>query len=372
VDAKQRARAAFAQMRDELIALSEALHGEPELAWEEHESSRRVADVLRGAGFEVEHPAFGLPTALRATCGTGPLHVGFCAEYDALPEVGHACGHNLIAAASVGAAIAAAAVADELGLTVEVAGTPAEERDGGKIDLLERGAFDGWHAALMVHPSPIDLLAPDVLGASGMQVRFVGVPAHAVAGPEDGVNAADAMVVAQVALGLLRQQLPADWKVSGYVEHAGEVTNSIPALASARYLLRTPTPDALPQLRRRVAACFEAGAVATGARLELEHGARPYEPVRHDPDLVRLFAINAFSTDMGNVSQRVPAIHPLISLDAGGAVNHSAEFAAACVGASAERALEDGALALAWTAIDAAGDEFIRARLLERHAEVPA
>jgi amidohydrolase len=390
VDVRDVARLALAGVQEDVVRLSRELHAEPEVAWQEHASSARVAAVLRAHGFAVEHPAHGLPTALRAVAGRGALRIGFCAEYDALPDVGHACGHNLIAATSVAAAVAVAAVADPLDVTVEVLGTPAEESGGGKVELLDRGAFDGWHAALMAHPAPLDLVAPPVLGAAGLQVRYEGVAAAAAAAPEDGVNAADAVVVAQVALGLLRQQLPADHKVSGVVDEAGTAVNVIPSRATARYLLRTPSAEALPELRRRVAACFEAGAVATGATLELLHDDRPYAPVRHDADLAAMYEANlralgrvpadgsaaarriAFSTDMGNVSQRVPAIHPMVAVEAGGAVNHSAAFAAACTGPSAERAIRDGALALAWTAIDAARDAAMRDRLLGHRVGAPA
>lgn len=387
---KATARSRLEDARSRLIELSRAIHSNPELAWEEHRSSKLVAEALSERGFEVEHPAYGLPTALRARSGSGALRIGFCAEYDALPLVGHACGHNLIAAMAVGAAVALAAVADDLDIQVEVLGTPAEERDGGKIDLLAHGAFDGWHAALMVHPAPLDVLAPPISALAGLHVRYDGVAAAAAAAPEDGVNAADALVVAQVAVGLLRQQLAPGWQVSGYIDHAGEAANVIPATAEARYVLRASTAGELRELRRRVVACFEAGAVATGASLHLTDGQRTYAAMRHDPDLTRLYRDNAhalgrsfvdgsaaarrirFSTDMANVSQRVAAIHPLIAIDSAPAVNHSAEFAAHCVSDAAHAALFDGALALAWTAIDVARDGRARARLLSGMREVVA
>jgi amidohydrolase len=338
----------------------------------------------------VETGACDLPTAFIARAGSGPLHIGICAEYDALPGVGHACGHNIIAASSVGAGLALAGVADDLGLTVTVLGTPAEEGGGGKVFMLERGAFDGLHAAMMIHPGPVDVAEARPFAVSHMLVRFRGQATHAAAYPEQGINAADAFTVAQVAIGLLRQQLLPSTRVHGVVTHAGDAPNIIPDATEGRWYVRAETVDELAALEPKIRRCFEAGALATGCELEIEAEAPPYADFRNDPDLLPLYRANAerlgreflpagaggaaalagrmnrASTDMGNVSQVIPAIHPYIGIDSLPAVNHQKEFAAHCVTAAADRALTDGATGLAWTVADAAQDAALRARLLER------
>ena len=378
--------------RDQLTGLSHRLHAHPEVAWTEERAAAWVSGELAGAGFDVEANACGLPTAFIARSGTGPLHIGICAEYDALPALGHACGHNIIAAAAVGTGIALAAAADDLGLTVTVFGTPAEEGGGGKVYMLERGAFDGVHAAMMVHPGPVDVAEARPFAASHMLVRYRGQATHAAAYPEQGINAADAFTVAQVAIGLLRQQLLPSTRVHGIVTHGGDAPNAIPDRTEGRWYVRAETLDELAGLEPRVRRCFEAGALATGCELEIEADAPPYAEFRNDPDLLPLYRANAerlgrqflgtgpdgaaggdaasasrmnrASTDMGNVSLVVPAIHPYIGIGSLPAVNHQKEFAAHCVTPVADQALIDGAIGLAWTAADAARDEVIRGRLL--------
>ncbi|HUI03723.1 MAG TPA: M20 family metallopeptidase [Acidimicrobiales bacterium] len=379
---KGAARRAVEQHRAGLVELSRAIHDDPELCFDEIHAAARVADFLEGGGFTVERGAYELPTALRATTGPGPLSVVICAEYDALPGVGHACGHNLIAAAGLGAATALAGMCDDLGLAVTVLGTPAEEGGGGKVLLLERGAFRGAHASMMVHPWPEDRLTATCLAVDHVEVRFRGRAAHASASPDQGVNAADAMVLAQVALGLLRQQLSAGDQVHGIVTKGGDAANVIPEETVGRFMVRARTLERLAVLRPRVERCFEAGALATGCTLELRDLAPTYSHMVADDALLAAWRHNAeelgrrydvddggqpaptISTDMANVSLAVPSIHPLIGIDAGGAVNHQAAFAAACVGPSAEQAIVDGALGMAWTAIDAAADPALRDHLL--------
>ena len=381
MNAKDGARERLAAAETELLALSRRIHGQPELAFEEEHAAGWIADVLDAAGFRVERGVCDLPTAFVARAGSGPLHVAICAEYDALPEIGHACGHNVIAALAVGAGLAAARVADEVGLTVSVFGTPAEESGGGKIVLLERGAFDGVHAALMAHPAPVDVLEPPTLAFAEFEAHYHGKASHASAAPELGVNAGDALVVAQAAIGLLRQHIRPTDRVHGIVTRGGEAPNVVPAHTSARYYVRASTLDDLGDIRGKVLRCFEAGAIATGCTLRIDDSARPYADVRHDGALAALYQANAealgrrfvrprpefsrfaASTDMGNVSHALPAIHPMIGLASLPAVNHQPEFAAHCITPLADRALMDGALALAWTAIDMAADDAIAARL---------
>ena len=362
----------------ELIELSHRIYENPELNFEEVKAAGWCTDWLEQAGFKVERGIADLPTAFRATYGSGPLRVGIEAEYDALPDVGHACGHNIIATAALGAAVGLAAVADDAGVTVVVLGTPAEEGGGGKIFMVEKGVFDDVDCALMIHPGPMDTLAPEALAAQSMDITYTGVPSHAGGAPELGVNAADALVIAQVAMGLLRQHLLESDRVHGIVTRGGEAVNIIPALATAQWMIRATTAARLDELRAKVLRCFEAGALATGAKLEVKEYP-VYADIRHDRDLVALYEKNAealgrrfdtpstfsrFSTDQGNVSYVTPSIHPMLSINCLPAVNHQPEFAAATITADGDKTILDGALSMAWTAIDAATNEGVRARLL--------
>ncbi len=386
MDAKTGAKESFEAARAGLIALSHRIHAHPEIGFEEEQSSDWVAEALADAGFRVEKGICDLPTAFRARTGSGPLHIAICAEYDALPGIGHACGHNIIAASAVGAGIAAAKVADELGLTISVIGTPAEEvgNASGKILLLERGGFDGVHAAMMVHPAPVDILEAKIIAASMFEVNYTGKESHASAFPEVGINAADALTVAQVSLGLLRQHIRSTDRIHGFVTKGGVAPNVIPAHTSAKYIIRSETLDQLAELRPRVHRCFEAGALATGSRIEFIGGDKPYAEMRHDaamaafyrknsetlgrsfPDLGEFGSRASGSTDMGNLSLAMPSIHPMIGINSLPAVNHQPEFAAHCVTAEADKALVDGSLAMAWTCVDLASDEAVRKRLLAR------
>jgi amidohydrolase len=355
---------------ESLIALSTRIHSHPETAWEEHQAAAWLAETLDAGGLDVTPSYLGLETALLATAGSGPYRVGICAEYDALPGLGHACGHNLIAAMSAGAALVLAPFADDLGLTVELYGTPAEEGGGGKIELLDRGAFTGLDLAMMAHPAPVDVAEARPFAVSHSRVEYRGKAAHAAAYPEQGVNAADAFIIAQTAIGLLRQQLPAGARVHGIVTRGGEAPNAIPELTQGRWYVRAETLADLAEIEPRVRRCFEAGALATGCELAITPESKPYAEFRTDhralaayrrnaEALGRSFAgaavaarMNRASTDMGNVSQVVPAIHPYVGIGSLPALNHQREFAAHCVGPAAEHALLDAATALAWTAVD--------------------
>jgi amidohydrolase len=368
--------------REELVELSRQVHEDPETCFEEHHATARVAEALASGGLDVETGICDLPTALSARAGSGELAIFLCAEYDALPDIGHACGHNLIASTAVGAGLALRAVADDVGLSVTVLGTPAEEGGGGKILMLERGAFDGAHAAMMVHPWSGDWLGARCLAVDHLEVRYTGRESHSSASPEKGRNAADAIVVAQVAIGLIRQHLRRGNQVHGIVIKGGDAVNVVPAETVSRFMIRADTLEDLAELRPRIERCFEAGALATGTELTLRPLSPTYSHLVSDERLLAGWRHNAeklgrqytsvsnpdawptLSTDMGNVSLAVPSIHPLIGIDAHGAVNHQPEFAEACVGPSADKALVDGAVALAWTAIDAATDEQLRTHLL--------
>jgi amidohydrolase len=372
---------------DDLVDLSHRIHAHPELGFEEERASTWVGEALADAGYAVTAGVAGLPTALAATVGSGPLHVGICAEYDALPGIGHACGHNLIASMAVGAAVGLAGVADDLGLRVTVFGTPAEEGGGGKIEMLDAGVFDGVHLALMAHPGPGDSMEIHPLAVAHALIRFRGRTAHAAAYPERGINAADAFTVAEVGVGLLRQHLPTHMRVHGIRTRSGDAPNIVPDLAEGRWYVRADTLAELAGVEERVWDCFRAGALATGATFELEMECQHYSEMVNDPGLVAAFtahwdrlkgragrppinpaagpmAMGRASTDMGNVSLVIPSIHPYLGLDSGEAVNHQAEFAAHCATPDADAVLVDGAVALAATAAEAATDPALRDRLL--------
>lgn len=382
--AKQAAVSYVASLETTLLDLSHRIHATPELAFEEEQAVRSCAELLTDAGLDVEVGICDLATAFRATVGDGPVHVAFCVEYDALPGIGHACGHNMIAAMSIGAGLAAASVADTAGLTVTILGTPAEEVGdaGGKILLLERGAFEGVDVAMMVHPGPVDAGHVPWTAASMFECHYHGTEAHAAAAPELGVNAADAVTVAQTAIGLLRQHLDPEALVHGIVIDGGDAPNIVPGHAGTRYIVRAPDVGSMEQAKQRVMKCFEAGAVATGATLEVRGGEKPYAEVRNDRRLMAAYAANAeelgrelvplrafggrgaASTDMGNVSHVLPTIHPLIGVDSLPAVPHQPEFARHVVTEVADKAVLDGATALAMTAVDAAVDDSLREHLV--------
>jgi amidohydrolase len=382
--ARNGARDVLEKARDELVDLSHRIHTNPELGYEEELASAWLSDYLDAAGFDVTKGACDIPTAFVARSGSGPLHIAICAEYDCLPGIGHACGHNVIAAIGVGAGIAAASVADDLGLTIDVIGTPAEEGGGGKIKLMEGGAFDGVHAAMMVHPGPLDVVEPPIIAVAHFDVHYHGKEAHASAFPELGINAADAITVAQTAIGLLRQHIRPNDRIHGIVTKGGEAPNIVPAHTTAKYYVRAKTLGELDDIRAKVQRCLEAGATATGCTLEVEDIGPPYSEMEHDHEISALYRRNAeelgrtfldfgpwidrgaASTDMGNVSLRIPSIHPIIGIDSLPAVNHQPEFTAYCVTESADKALFDGALAMAWTAIDVAADDEVRGRLLTK------
>jgi amidohydrolase len=383
MDAKAAAREPLMSAGATLIDLSHRIHAKPELGYEEHLASSWLCEALSDAGFAVESGICSLETAFVARAGAGPLHIAICAEYDCLPGIGHACGHNMIAAMAVGAGIAAKKIADEVGLRVSVFGTPAEERGdgGGKILLLERGAFAGVHAAMMVHPAPIDMAEPTMIANSTFDVYYTGKEAHASGAPEYGINAADALTIAQIAIGLLRQHIRSTDRIHGIVTKGGEAPNIVPAHTSAKYMVRATTLAELHEVKTRVMRCFEAGALATGATMRVEGGDKPYAEVVHDHEIAAAYRRNAerlgrffpqipgmerfaASTDMGNLSLAVPSIHPTIGIDSLPALNHQPEFAAHCITPAADKALVDGALAMAWTMIDLAEDAKLRGRLL--------
>lgn len=377
---QDRISAALERWQPRILRLSHAIHADPELSGQEFRAAKRASVLLRSAGFIFDAAQPVLPAAFSARYGSGELVVALCVEYDALPAIGHACGHNVNAACAVGAALALAAVADELGITVKVLGTPAEETSGGKVDLIAEGFFDDVHLAMMAHAGAGDVVGGSSLAMGMWDVLYEGRPAHAAAAPAEGINALDALVVAQTAIALARQQLPSGSIVSVIVTEGGSAVNVIPERARASVEMRSPNLVSLRLIQDRVRRCLEAGALASGATLEVTPSGNAYAELKQDGFLSEAYreAMSArgrdvvfnndpvASTDMGNVSQLVPSIHPLLGYDVGGAAHHTAEFAAYGSSASADRAVLDGAFGLAAAASTAATDPRQRARLLGR------
>jgi amidohydrolase len=377
VDPKQRTADRFGTVESELREISRWLYENPELSNEEQASSARLVEFLRAQGMDVEYPAWGLETAFDARAGSAGPEVVICAEYDALPEVGHACGHNIIAASACGAGVALADVAEELGSSVRVLGTPAEEAHGGKVDLIEAGAFATTTAAMMVHPSPEDTVDPEFLAVAHLEVEFHGKEAHAAFAPQVSINALDAAVQAYNAISMLRQTLYPTDKVHGTISYGGGAPNVIPSFTAMGFYVRAATLERLAELQAKVEACFEAGALATGCTFSVRPAGHTYTEMVNNPVMVELFAANAEamgrtmgrlrnpgsgvsgSTDMANVSKIVPTIHPMLGINSLPAVNHQRDFAAHTVSPDGERAIRDGALAMAWTVVDlATGDRW--------------
>jgi len=383
---KSGARERFSRAQRDILELSHRIHAQPELGFEEEHACAWLEHLLADNGFSVEHAACDLPTAFVARAGSGPLQVGICAEYDALPGIGHACGHNVIASAAVGAGLALAPLADDLGLTVKVMGTPAEEGGGGKILMLERGAFAGVNAAMMVHPAPTEMDRMPCLAVAHVDVHYTGKEAHASAFPELGINAADALTIAQTSIGLLRQHITYSDRIHGIVVKGGEAPNVVPAHTVGKWYIRSKTLADLEKLEPRVHRCFEAGALATGCELEVRQMSPKYSEMVDDADLRAVYRRNAEelgrvfpdlgeladkmsgSTDMANVSLAMPTIHPMLGLGSFPVSNHQPEFAAFCATPTADKAVLDGALAMAWTCIDLAADGPLKQRLLSTAA----
>jgi amidohydrolase len=381
---KERLRAEVDARADALVAASREIHAHPELNYEEHFAHDLLTDLLADEGLEVERGAYGLDTAFVARAGSSGPTIAVLCEYDALPGIGHACGHNIIATAGLGAGLAAASVAEQVGARVVVLGTPAEEGGGGKILLAQRGAFDGIDAALMVHPASWDLTRMDVIAVQELTAVFTGQAAHAAAFPHRGRNALDAAVLGYLNVAALRQHIRPTERIHGIFTEGGDKPNIVPARAAQDWMVRSGSIRTLGPLKDRVAACLEAGATAAGCEVELRWKPVVYADMLDNRVMVDLFASNSAalgrpllepdprqavvgSTDMGNVSYVVPSIHPMVQAAPPGIPIHTPEFAVHAGGEDGDRAVVHGALALAWTiadlwlgegALDAAKAEF--------------
>ncbi|MCU1498293.1 MAG: abgB [Acidimicrobiales bacterium] len=357
------------QYADILLAASHEIHAHPELGFAEHHAHDVLTGVLEDAGLAVTRRAYGLETAFEAVAGTeGPTIAVLC-EYDALPGIGHACGHNVIGTAGIGAGIAAAAVAEELGGRLVVLGTPAEEGGGGKILLAQQGAFDDVDAALMVHPAGMDLARFAAIAIQQVEVTYHGRAAHAAAAPHAGRNALDAAVLGYVNVAALRQHIRPDERVHGIFTEAGEAANVVPERAAATWYVRSPTVRGLEKLKARVMACLEAGAAASGCTMDHRWIDPAFANMVDNEPMIERYRANLArtgrtlidptsmhdiigSTDMGNVSHIVASIHPMIAVSPPTVAIHTQDFVRYAGGEEGDRAVLDGARAMAATVVD--------------------
>ncbi|MFZ4670089.1 MAG: M20 family metallopeptidase [Microthrixaceae bacterium] len=368
-DAKTRAASVVDAHRDLLLGVSRDIFDHPELCFEEHHAHDVLVAALRGVGIETTEHAFGLDTAFVAEVGEQGPTVAIICEYDALPGIGHACGHNVIAGAGLGAGVALASLAVELGGRVRILGTPAEEGGGGKEFMLRAGAFDGLDAAMMVHPADRDLPTMAAIAVEQLHVTYHGEASHAAAAPELGRNALDAAVLGYMNIAALRQHIGVRERVHGIFTDAGEKANVVPHRAAAHWFVRSQDLVSLERLKVRVLDCLAAGATAAGCTMDVEWVDPPYSDMVDDDWLLQRWMENAAalgrpgedpeldgpvvgSTDMGNVSHRVPSIHPMVAVAPRGVAIHTPEFAVHAGGDAGDRAVLDGAKALAATAID--------------------
>jgi amidohydrolase len=364
--------------KQQLIQLSLNIHDNPELGFKEEKAAAWLTSYLEDNGFHVERGIAGLTTAFRATYGQGSPRIALLAEYDALPKIGHGCGHNIIAASAVGAGVASKSIIDQLGGSIVVMGTPGEEVFGGKIDMVKAGVFKEIDVAMLVHPEVRNMPTEEALACSFLEVEFFGRPAHAAGQPHMGINALDAMILAFTSINSLRQHIRGDARIHGIITDGGEAPNIVPAHSAAMFLVRALDNAYLAELKDKVLNCFTGASVASGARLEYRWRDRTYALMKSNMTLVGLFKQNlellgrkveAFdpnfglgSTDMGNVSQVVPSIHPTIAIAPREVLIHTPEFAAAAASQGGHEGLMDAAKAMAMTVVDILG----QSRMLDK------
>ena len=354
--------------RHQLSELNLKIHDNPELGFHEVKAAAWLTRYLDENGFSIEQGICELPTAFRASYGQGKPAIAVLAEYDALPGLGHGCGHNLIATCAVGAAVASKSAVDQFGGSILVIGTPAEESSGGKVIMVDKGAFNNVDMAMMVHPGVYNTATIRALACQNLEVEFFGKAAHAAASPEAGINALEAMLQSFAAINSLRQHIKSTARIHGIITDGGEAANVVPAHSAANFIVRARDDAYLDELKQRVLNCFIGAATASGARLEYKWESTRYAPMRNNLTLARLFRQNmqsvgrrmqffnpdsAFgSTDMANVSQVVPSIHPVVSIAPKDVLGHSPRFAEAAASEAGIRGLVDAAKALAMTVVD--------------------
>lgn len=354
--------------RKQLSELSRKIHANPELGFQEIKAAGWLTQYLEANGFAVERGICGLPTAFRARYGEGKPALALLAEYDALPGLGHACGHNLIAGSAVGAALAVKPAIDCCGGSILVIGTPAEELYGGKVIMANGGAFNGLDAAMIVHPNTVDTATVHALACQTLEIEFFGKAAHAAAHPEAGINALEAILQSFNAINSLRQHIKSTARIHGIITDGGQAANVVPAHSAGNFLVRAAEDSYLDELKERTLNCFTGASTATGAKLQYRWDDIRYATMRNNLTLARLYTRNmqslgrkialsepgnAFgSTDMGNVSHLVPSIHPFVGIAGKGLSVHTSEFATTAASKDGISGMLDAARALAMTVVD--------------------
>ena len=365
---KLKAKDGVELQRQQLIQLSLNIHDNPELGFEEEKASAWLTGYLEDNEFHVERGIAGVATAFQATYGQGGPRIALLAEYDALPKIGHGCGHNIIAASAVGAAVASKPIIDRLGGNIVVLGTPGEEVFGGKLDMVQAGVFKEIDVAMIVHPGVRNVVTMKALACTGVEAEFFGQPAHASAEPHKGVNALEAIILAFTSINSLRQHIKEEARIHGIITDGGEAPNIVPAHSAAEFYVRAPDNEYLDELKSKVSNCLLGASTASGARLEYHWDDIAFDSMKNNETLAELFKQNleslgrhveAFnpefglgSTDMGNVSQVVPSIHPTIAIASPEVLGHTPEFAAAAASEAGHEGLTDAAKALAMTVVD--------------------
>jgi len=353
-----------------LIDASHQIHANPELNFEEHFAHDTLTGLLAEAGLAPQRHAYDIATAFESTVGDEGFDVAVLCEYDALPGIGHACGHNIIATAGLGAGLAAATVAKLAGGRLRIMGTPAEEGGGGKIEMARKGAFQDLHAAMMVHPADADLIRMDAIAIQQGDVTFAGKAAHAAAAPQEGRNALDAAVLGYMNVAALRQHILPTERIHGIFLKGGDKANIVPSEAVMQWMVRSPTIASLQPLKERVLACFDGSATACGCSVSTEWDNVTYADMIDNGPMVESYVANALalgrtvqdprtvgknvvgSTDMGNISYLVPSIHPMIKVAPTGVPIHTLDFATWAASPDGDKAVLDGAKAMAMTIVD--------------------
>lgn len=353
---------------NKLWEISSSIFNEPEIAFKEHKACKILSEALKGAGYSIDTGIGGLDTAFRAIYGDDSKpRIAILAEYDALVGLGHACGHHLIAAAAVGAGMGLASITPKLTGQIQVIGTPAEEGGGGKILLAKTGIFNNIDAAMMFHPASKNLVLRQSLASSKLKMEFFGKASHAAAAPEEGINALDALILTYNNINAIRPTFAPKDRVAGVIINGGEAANIIPAYTSADFSIRAISAKRRDVLVEQVIACAQAGAKAIGCQLKFE--VKPgYKEIIPNRVLAGLFKTNLEmlgrvvmepdpnermgSTDMGDVSHLVPAIHPYLAIAPENIAGHTVEFKEYSISDAGKAAMLDAAKALAMTAVD--------------------
>jgi len=352
-----------------LIEISDFIHSNPELGCQEFKACQILTSELEKHNVPVERGIAGFTTAFKAECHAkkqGPTVALIC-EYDALPQIGHACGHNIIAATSLGAFLSVAEIIDELCGTVVLFGTPAEETVGAKVHMLRKGVFDGINAALMIHPSDENALGMKTLALDAIEFTFIGKAAHAAYAPHEGLDALDAVLLFFNAINALREHVKSDARISGIITEAGVAPNIVPERAVAKLYIRAMTREYLNEVREKVKLCAQGAALSTGTKVEIKDFEEPLDEIKTDLTIAKIFKQNLrrigikkistmkfipVSSDFGNLSQKIPSLCASLAIAPRGVVPHTREFERAAISEKAHETILIGAKALGMTVID--------------------